>query len=92
MPVYELLGNSLRVHFKALPGAVIEDDGLNVGINEQKLLELIADNPEITATTVAKKLGLGQRQVERLFSQLKDKDLIERVGARKNGYWKIKGK
>ena len=29
LPVYELLGNTLRVHFKALPEAIIDDDGVN---------------------------------------------------------------
>lgn len=95
LPEYELIGNSLRVHFKI----AIENEGLNedvgkdvgkdVGLNEKKVLELISKNPNLTASNIAETLNISQRQIERLLSKLKKSNLIERIGARKFGYWKI---
>ena len=63
--------------------------GINVGINEKKALEIIKNNPTTSATDIAQKLSISQRQAERIFAQLKEKHLIERLGSRKNGYWKV---
>ena len=65
--------------------------GINVGINEQKVIELIVENPHISAVEVSEKLSISLRQAERIFAHLKEKKLIERVGARKTGYWKVNG-
>ena len=64
--------------------------GINVGINEQQLLDLIAKEPTITAPEAAKILNLSVRQVERLISTLRHNNILDRVGANKNGSWIIK--
>ena len=97
LPRYEIVGNGMRVHFAALKSALIGENeateganvGINVGINEQKVIELIVENPHISAVEVSEKLSVSLRQAERIFAHLKEKKLIERVGARKNGYWKV---
>ena len=63
--------------------------GINVGVNEQKILRLIKGNPRVSAAKIGSVLNLSSRQVERLLSQLKQKHLIRRVGANKNGHWEI---
>lgn len=63
--------------------------GANVGVNEVKILDLIRENPEISAKTAAEHLNISQRQAERIFSALKKKNLIKRIGADKNGHWEI---
>jgi Fic family protein len=67
--------------------------GTNVGIKnndlEKHLFQIIRSNPRITAKELAVAVSLTQRQVERTISKLKNKGKIERVGAKKNGYWKI---
>ena len=50
---------------------------------------MISENANISAKEVAEKLAITVRQAERIFAQLKQKKLIERKGARKNGYWQI---
>ena len=42
-----------------------------------------------TGGVVFEKLAITIRQAERIFAQLKQKKLIVRKGARKNGYWQI---
>ena len=64
--------------------------GLNVGINEEKILKLLENNSKLTAEKIAAKLGISKRQVERLISQLKNKGLLIRHGSSKAGYWEVK--
>lgn len=63
--------------------------GINVGINESEILQLIGKNPKITAFEISQNLNITSRQVERLISSMKKKNIIVRVGARKSGEWKI---
>ena len=62
---------------------------INVGINEQKVLELFEKNNQITAKEIAGLLGISLRHSERLITSLKQKGMIQRVGSNKNGYWKL---
>lgn len=97
LPRYEILGNGVRVFFKALKSALIDEKtanvqenvGINVGINEQNVIKMISENANISAKEVAEKLAITIRQADRIFAQLKQKKLIVRKGARKNGYWQI---
>ena len=67
--------------------------GANVGVNESEpesiCLNLLRENPKLSAQKIADQMGLSSRQVERLLAKLKKDGRIERIGAAKNGYWKI---
>ncbi len=63
--------------------------GVNVGANAKRLLGLIFENPSVSAVAASEILGISKRQAERLFSQLKELNLIERIGPDKGGHWKI---
>ena len=100
LPVYEVRGNTIRVHFKALKEALVDSGaakdqnvGVNVGVNvaknAKKLMELISENPNISAVSASEKLNISKRQTERLFAQLKENNLIKRVGTDKTGHWEI---
>jgi predicted HTH transcriptional regulator len=54
-----------------------------------KILSHISKNPTATAVQMAEMLGVKARQCERILAAMKKKGLIERVGANKNGFWKI---
>lgn len=73
--------------------ASIEDEGLepriDVGINEQRTLELIRINNRITAKEIAESLSVSLRQGERIMATLKKKGLIKRVGSNKSGHWEV---
>ena len=56
---------------------------------EEKILDIISSDIYITAKKISENLSISQRQVERVISDLKIRGVIERIGARKNGYWKI---
>ena len=65
--------------------------GANVGVNEAEsmCLRILRENPRLSAQKIAYQMGLSARQVERLLACLKKGGRIERIGAAKNGYWKI---
>lgn len=69
----------------------IEDEGLeprvDVGINEQHVLELIRINNRITAKEIAELLSVSLR----LMATLKEKGLIKRFGPNKSGRWEVIG-
>lgn len=70
--------------------------GISVGINvkelsaEEKILTLLKDNPKMTAKQLAATLDLSVRQIERTIAALKTAGKLERIGANKNGIWKVK--
>ena len=67
--------------------------GVNVGVNktdaESACLNLLREDPKLSAQRLAGQLGLSARQVERLLAGLKKNGRLERIGAAKNGFWKV---
>ena len=63
----------------------------NVVINklEQTVLSIIAGNPAITAEQIAALLSKSGRTVQRYLNDLRKKNVIRRVGAKKAGHWEI---
>ena len=57
-----------------------KDVGINVGINEQKVLELLRKNNQITAKEITGLLGISLRHSERLITSLKQKGMIQLSG------------
>jgi len=52
-------------------------------------LDLMAADLSLTAARIAEQLGISTRQAERLLAALKQKNLIRRKGADRNGHWEI---
>ena len=65
--------------------------GTNTGENERKLLSILSHSPQSTAREMSEALGITLRQCERILASMKQKGLIERIGANKGGYWKVLG-
>ena len=68
-----------------------ENVGVNVGVNlnktQRKIVELIRNNPSITIEEMAKFADVATRTIERNIKKLKEREIIDRVGADKNGKW-----
>ena len=56
---------------------------------EQFITTYLCQHPKASAREMAEKRGISLRQVEKLLNELKKKGLILRVGARRNGEWKV---
>ncbi len=66
-----------------------KNEGLKLTILDQAILSLIAQDPYITNAMLADKTGKSLSSIERRIRFLKDNKLIERVGAKKTGYWRL---
>lgn len=74
----------------------LNDEALNRALNralnenEEKLLLLIQHDPQITQVEIKEQLQMARSNVQKIMKSLIEKNIIERVGSRKAGYWKIK--
>ena len=76
---------------------VTENVGVNVGINggikitesERVVLEAIKANPFARNEDLVKTSSLSSRTVDRSIKALREKGLLKREGAKKNGHWEI---
>ena len=79
--------------FKTNVPLIVKDNnvGINVGLNEiqKEILRLIAKNKNITQKEMSEELNITKRTIERNIMILKETNLVERIGSRKSGYWKI---
>lgn len=57
---------------------------------EDKLLALLKHNEKHSAKTLSLELAISERQVQRLLKKLKESEVIERVGANRNGKWIVR--
>jgi ATP-dependent DNA helicase RecG len=60
--------------------------------NQIKLLELIETRPNVTKEEMAKLIGISTTAIDKNIKTLREKGILERVGVRKEGYWKINSK
>lgn len=56
---------------------------------QKDILNLIKENPCITQNEIASKLNIARETVNRNMKKLQQKKIIQRLGADKNGSWKI---
>ena len=57
---------------------------------ELQILGLIEEDPAYTSSVLAEKLSLSRKTIALWLKKLKEKNIIERIGSDRKGYWKIK--
>ena len=70
----------------------VTPEKINVSNNikhADKILELITENPKVTAMEIGDVLSLSERQVRTILSRLVSANVIERKGTDKDGEWYI---
>ena len=87
--VIEIMSGGLAV---TVYGIADMKTDLKISDIDNIILHLINENSQISITDIAKKIERGLTATKERISKLKAKGLIERVGADKGGYWKIKNK
>lgn len=63
--------------------------GEKFGGSSEKIVELIFGNQYISASEMAEIIGITERAIEKQLAKLKEKDIVDRIGPDKGGYWKI---
>ena len=56
---------------------------------EKRIVELILVNNSVTTKEIAKKLEVAEKTIKRDISDLKAKQIVERVGGKNGGHWEI---
>jgi Fic family protein len=57
--------------------------------SEQRIVKLLVADPRITIGILAQRLQLSEAGVNKVLARLRKKGIIERLGANKNGTWKV---
>lgn len=69
-------------------GVVNDVVNINLSKNEELVLRLLRENPNLTASRITELINKNSRTVQRITNDLKEKNLIERIGGTR-GYWKV---
>ncbi|MBR1721920.1 MAG: winged helix-turn-helix transcriptional regulator, partial [Treponema sp.] len=91
-PEYTVHPNDIMMMFKANePVNDTVNDTVNGTVNDtvKTILALIEQNSSITYEEMTEKTGKSRRTISRLITELKEKNIIARVGSDKTGYWEI---
>lgn len=97
LPVYELIGTTLRIRFKALERALIDESKTlkrqNTDLEDMltdKLAKALKNNPKITQKELVAQLDIPRRTLQRKVNELKEKGKIIRKGGMRYGHWEVK--
>ena len=60
-----------------------------ITVNQQKIIQAIKDNPYITQEELAAVVGIARLNIIKNMKKLQEQHIITRVGADKNGYWRV---
>jgi len=91
----DAIGNSLYKYIDVATetmNTAPEDVGVNVGANvdvSDKILELLAQQPHLSARELAALLNKATRTVERHLKILREQGRLKRVGSDKAGHWVV---
>ncbi len=77
----------LHDHREPVNGPV--NELVNLSKDEKNIISLIIKNNKITQDEISKKLVLSKSTIKRNIIKLKEKGVLERIGADKNGYWQV---
>ena len=86
---FDLVG-FFKVSFKRKKKHI--NEGINEGIklsNEEIILKCLKENPHIRAKDIEGLFNISESTIYRIITKLKKEKRIERVGAKKDGFWKI---
>ncbi len=85
---------SVRQNGNEMDGTVNGIEGVTVNIslnkNERAVYYLLEKNPYYTRKELADATSKSLRTIQRTLDSLRKKELIERIGSDKSGYWEVK--
>lgn len=58
-------------------------------VNQQKIIDVIKDNPYVTQEELADIVGIARKNIIANMKKLQTNGLIKRIGADKNGHWLV---
>ena len=58
--------------------------------SREKIVALLSKDGKLSAVTIAKKIGISSKAVEKHLANLKAEGVIERIGPARGGFWRVK--
>ena len=58
--------------------------------SREKIVALLSKDGKLSAVTIAKKIGISSKAVEKHLANLKAEGVIERIGSARGGFWRVK--
>lgn len=92
-PEYEVEFGDITIRFEAIDLDYTTDKASNKALNEEEriILETIIEQPRTSQEEMVDRTGYSRSKIQRIMKQLKNKGLIYRAGAKKNGTWIVIG-
>lgn len=79
----------IKTALEDLTQNVVDHHGKQNASVQDKLLELLAEDGNLSAKNAALRLEISERQVQRLLKILKEEGKIKRTGSNRSGTWII---
>lgn len=61
----------------------------DVNQTQQKILDMIQENPKITQNAMAEKLNITSSAVKKSMKEIVNVGILVRIGTNKGGYWEV---
>ena len=78
-----------KVQDKTPENALSEDAEAQLSKSEQRIVKLLVTDPRVTIGALSRRLQLSEAGINKVLAALRKRGIIERVGANKNGSWKV---
>ena len=78
-----------KVQDKTPENALSEDVEAQLSKSEQRIVKLLVADPRVTIGALSRRLQLSEAGINKVLAALRKRGIIERVGANKNGSWKV---
>lgn len=91
--IFEISDHFIKVIF---PFSLSTNDNIAIGDNNgdnrsdrDKVLVLLEEKPDITAKEMSGQTGLSTRKISRIIRELRESEVIIRMGSNRKGHWEI---
>lgn len=72
---------------KKVESGLLEKEEQMIDEYDEEILRLMKKNSSIKVSEISKQIGLGTTTITKRIHQLRERGIIERIGAKKNGHW-----
>jgi Fic family protein len=104
IPIESVVREKQQAYYKALEDSGVEGESTlfvefmlesileacqNIFESNQKILELMANNPKITIAGLMQELNLSESGIKKIIAKLKTENKLKRTGSLKGGEWEV---
>ena len=83
------IGEASEKHRRSIGETSEENRRTEINNTQQKILELLSVDNELSANKMAIEIGVARRNIEANIRKLKEYGMLIRHGSPKNGYWEV---